>query len=234
VPRKGRGPAGRANPGGVSYFCGAEDERTAVAEKRPHRGALATIGVGQTLRDLRLIDLAAGMRLGSPFECPEGYLRSLVESCELFNHLNTELLLGTVLHFGPLGQLGGRVEWKFTLTPTRERVCRIAAQSSTRRPVPRSGLGRSGLLDPEAGCKSCCRSSQEGSQSQRSRSKTITVGYRDMAVPQARASRSQLGRNALASLLTVGLEVRRTLCPILGVFPGPLAERVAAAASESH
>ena len=75
---------------GVTYFYGAEDKRTAVAEKRPHRGALATIGAGETLRDLRLIDLAAGMRLASPFECPEGYLRSLVESCELFNHLNTE------------------------------------------------------------------------------------------------------------------------------------------------
>jgi hypothetical protein len=58
---------GRANAIGVSYFYGAEDEKTAVAEKRPHRGALVSAGVGQTLRDLRLLDLPAGMGLASPF-----------------------------------------------------------------------------------------------------------------------------------------------------------------------
>lgn len=74
----------------MSYFYGAEEEGTAVAEVRPHRGTLVTIGEGETSRDLRLIDLTAGMGLASPFECSEGYLRSLVESCELFNHLNKE------------------------------------------------------------------------------------------------------------------------------------------------
>jgi len=57
---------GRANPVGVSYFYGAEDEGTAVAEKRPHRGALVSLAEGVTLHDLRLIDLAAGMALASP------------------------------------------------------------------------------------------------------------------------------------------------------------------------
>jgi RES domain-containing protein len=81
---------GRANPVGVSYFYAADDERTAVAEKRPHRGALVTVATGQTTRELHLVDLAAGMILSSPFECAGEYLPSLVESCELFNHLNTE------------------------------------------------------------------------------------------------------------------------------------------------
>jgi len=81
---------GRANPVGVSYFYGAEDEGTAVAEKRPHRGALASLAEGEALRDLKLIDLTAGMGLASPFECSGDYLRSLMESCELFNHLNEE------------------------------------------------------------------------------------------------------------------------------------------------
>jgi RES domain-containing protein len=81
---------GRANTVGVSYFYGAEDEETAVAEKRPHRGALVSLAEGETIRDLRLIDLAAGMELASPFECSGEYLRSLMESCELFNHLNKE------------------------------------------------------------------------------------------------------------------------------------------------
>lgn len=81
---------GRANPAGVSYFYGAEDEKTAVAEKRPHRGALVTLATAEALRDLRLIDLAKGMKFISPFECTGEYLPSLVESCELFNHLDTE------------------------------------------------------------------------------------------------------------------------------------------------
>jgi len=81
---------GRANPVGVSYFYSASEERTAVAEKRPHRGALVTVATGRTTRELQVIDLAAGMILSSPFECSGEYLPSLVESCELFNHLNTE------------------------------------------------------------------------------------------------------------------------------------------------
>jgi RES domain len=81
---------GRANAVGVSYFYGAEEERTAVAEVRPHRGTLVSIGEGETLRDLKLLDLTAGIALATPFECPEGYLRSRVESCELFSHLDRE------------------------------------------------------------------------------------------------------------------------------------------------
>jgi RES domain-containing protein len=81
---------GRANPVGVSYFYGAEEERTAVAEVRPHRGALATIGEGETSRDLKLIDLTARIALASPFELPGEYLSSLVESLDLFDHLNKE------------------------------------------------------------------------------------------------------------------------------------------------
>jgi RES domain len=81
---------GRANGVGVSYFYGAEEERTAVAEVRPHRGTLVSIGEGETLRDLKFLDLTAGIALASPFQCPEGYLRSRVESSELFNHLDRE------------------------------------------------------------------------------------------------------------------------------------------------
>jgi len=81
---------GRANAVGVSYLYAAADERTAVAEKRPHRGALVTLASGRTTRELRLVDLSAGMTLSSPFECNGDYLPSLVESCELFNNLNSE------------------------------------------------------------------------------------------------------------------------------------------------
>lgn len=80
----------RANPIGVSYFYGAQEERTSVSEMRPYRGLLLSVGRGETVRDLRLLDLTAGMGIDSPFGCPDGYLRSRMESCELFNHLNEE------------------------------------------------------------------------------------------------------------------------------------------------
>ncbi|MFZ0913563.1 MAG: RES domain-containing protein [Candidatus Korobacteraceae bacterium] len=81
---------GRANPLGVSFFYAAKDERTAVAEKRPHTGALVSVAECVTLRDLRLLDLPRGMRMSTPFECSPEYLPSILESCELFNHLDTE------------------------------------------------------------------------------------------------------------------------------------------------
>jgi hypothetical protein len=81
---------GRANAAGTSYFYGAQEEQTAVSEVRPHRGALMTIGAGETLRELRLLDLARGMHIPSPFECSRECFRGLLESCELFNHLNEE------------------------------------------------------------------------------------------------------------------------------------------------
>lgn len=81
---------GRANAVGTSYFYGAQEEQTAVSEVRPHRGALMTIGSGQTLRELRLLDLASGMGIPSPFACSRDLFRGLLESCELFNRLNEE------------------------------------------------------------------------------------------------------------------------------------------------
>jgi hypothetical protein len=81
---------GRANAVGTSYFYGAQEEQTAVCEVRPHRGALMTIGSGDTLREVRLLDLAGGMHIPSPFACGRDYFRGLLESCELFNHLNEQ------------------------------------------------------------------------------------------------------------------------------------------------
>ena len=81
---------GRANAAGVAYFYGAQDEATAIAEKRPATGSLVSIATCITLRELRLLDLPKGMRLSSPFEIGEDYLPSLLESCELFNYLDIE------------------------------------------------------------------------------------------------------------------------------------------------
>jgi hypothetical protein len=81
---------GRANEAGVSYFYGAEDERTAVGEVRPHTGSLVSVASGTIVRDIRVLNLPKGMYLSTPFEIQEGYLRSLLESCELFNRLDRE------------------------------------------------------------------------------------------------------------------------------------------------
>jgi hypothetical protein len=62
--QKGRGAAVD-----TSYVYGAHEEQTAVSEVRPHRSTLMTIRAGETLRELRLPDLAAGMHIPSPFEC---------------------------------------------------------------------------------------------------------------------------------------------------------------------
>lgn len=45
---------------------------------------------GTIIRNIRVLDLPKGMYLSTPFECGEGYLRSIMESCELFNRLDRE------------------------------------------------------------------------------------------------------------------------------------------------
>lgn len=82
--------SGRANEKGVRYLYVAGEEKTAVAEKRPHRGMHVTVAEGTTVCDLEIVDLAKGMGIESPFTIGEDYLRGLIESCELFNYLNDE------------------------------------------------------------------------------------------------------------------------------------------------
>jgi RES domain len=47
---------GRANPRGIPYLYLATDNETAIAEVRPWSGALVSVGVFETKRDLRLVD----------------------------------------------------------------------------------------------------------------------------------------------------------------------------------
>ncbi len=58
---------GRGNPPGISYLYAASQERTAVAEKRPGRNSILSLGELETKKDLQLINLAKIPYLDSPF-----------------------------------------------------------------------------------------------------------------------------------------------------------------------
>jgi hypothetical protein len=64
-------PAGRANRAGqVVLYC-ADQEETAVAEVRPARGFLVSVGKFRAQRDFRLLDLVMRRRPINPFMDPE-------------------------------------------------------------------------------------------------------------------------------------------------------------------
>jgi RES domain/HEPN/RES N-terminal domain 1 len=74
LPAKEMGPppptrthAGRANPAGIPYLYVAEEEETAVAEIRPHIGAVITIATVISKTDLKVIDLTNCPFVTSPF-----------------------------------------------------------------------------------------------------------------------------------------------------------------------
>jgi RES domain-containing protein len=60
-PTAEKAVAGRANPLGVSYFYGALDPRTAVAEMRPWRGARISVAKFEATQPLLLVDLTGSL-----------------------------------------------------------------------------------------------------------------------------------------------------------------------------
>jgi hypothetical protein len=79
---------GRANPLHTAVLYCAGEEETAVAEIRPSRGELISVAELQVLSDLRIVDLSRKIYFETPFGVE--YLRSRVESYELFNQLGDE------------------------------------------------------------------------------------------------------------------------------------------------
>lgn len=59
---------GRLNPEGVSYLYAAEDVETAIAEVRPHIGAVVTVACLVTSTDLTIADLPGFVSNASPFK----------------------------------------------------------------------------------------------------------------------------------------------------------------------
>ena len=62
-----KAPDGRANPKGISYFYGASNQVTAIAETRPYKSELVSVGEFFLKRDIVLIDLRNPRITISPF-----------------------------------------------------------------------------------------------------------------------------------------------------------------------
>lgn len=78
----------RANPAHTAVLYCAEEEATAVAEIRPAHGEFVSVAKLEVVSDLSLVDLSRKVYFKTPFGVQ--YLRSVVESYELFNHLGDE------------------------------------------------------------------------------------------------------------------------------------------------
>jgi hypothetical protein len=73
-PPDEKAPDGRANPKGISYFYGASDEKTSIAETRPYKSEIISVGKFQLKNDVKLIDLRRPILSISPFEMDDDNL----------------------------------------------------------------------------------------------------------------------------------------------------------------
>lgn len=64
-PRPRQSPEGRAKPKGISYLYLATERDTAMAELRPHKGAMISIAQFVVLREIRIVDSSEDKR--APF-----------------------------------------------------------------------------------------------------------------------------------------------------------------------
>lgn len=67
APPCSKASAGRANPVGIPHLYLAEDEKTAVTEVRPHKGATVYLATFEVVDELSCIDLTNPVRRISPF-----------------------------------------------------------------------------------------------------------------------------------------------------------------------
>jgi len=100
-PEMGMPPAdcvkgGRANPVGIPYFYAASDEKTAIAETRPHPGNSVSICKFKITEPLQVLNLISPRVDISPFRIAynqgdEDYLLKLRYDVEFLCHLGSEL-----------------------------------------------------------------------------------------------------------------------------------------------
>jgi hypothetical protein len=91
MPDKLRASNGRANPRGIPYLYTASDERTAIAEVRPHKGDIVSVATFELKKSLKFADLRHPKMTISPFEIEEDDLRRLYQVMPLLIHLGEEL-----------------------------------------------------------------------------------------------------------------------------------------------
>jgi len=87
---------GRANPIGIPYFYAASNDKTAIAETRPHPGNNVAVCKFRTTQDLEMLNLINPRERISPFKIAynqgaEDYLLQLRYDVEFLCHLGAEL-----------------------------------------------------------------------------------------------------------------------------------------------
>lgn len=90
-PDKLQASNGRANPIGIPYLYTASDERTAIAEVRPHKGDVISVSKQILIKPLKFADLRQPQKTISPFKLDEDILRGLYKVMPLLVHLGEEL-----------------------------------------------------------------------------------------------------------------------------------------------
>ena len=96
-PPAGKVQDGRANPKGISYFYGASDYQTAIAETRPYKSETVVAARFQLSKNVTILDLRAPRSTISPFGLDEDNLELLYQEhmpflCHLGNALSTPVL----------------------------------------------------------------------------------------------------------------------------------------------
>ncbi len=83
---------GRANPKGISYFYGASDQKTAIAETRPYKSDNVFVAKFKVIKKISLIDLRKPKKTISPFGLDDDSLILLYEEHMPFlEHLSASL-----------------------------------------------------------------------------------------------------------------------------------------------
>lgn len=94
-----KAPDGRANPKGISYFYGASDEITAIAETRPYKSEIITVCKFHFKKTAKLIDLRKPQLSISPFELDDNGLELLFKDHMPFlKHLSLSLSIPVLPH----------------------------------------------------------------------------------------------------------------------------------------
>jgi transposase-like protein len=89
-PRK-KSTDGRANPKGISYFYGASDEITTIAEARPYKTEIVCVAKYKVDKKISLIDLRDPKSTTSPFDIEEDILSLLYIHMPFLGHLSEVL-----------------------------------------------------------------------------------------------------------------------------------------------
>lgn len=91
---------GRANPKGISYFYGANDEKTTIAETRPYKTDVVNVAKFKiSLKDKKIIDIREPKKTISPFGLDDDAVVLLyTKHIPFFIHLRDQLSIPVLPH----------------------------------------------------------------------------------------------------------------------------------------